>query len=119
MSLLPDDLTPLNLRAWLTTHMGLCGCTDVAEMLPVLVDLLQWHAAQTRPRYDTLYPQPGMFYLLAGWLDHLGLAEHGTAIRQPWLTAEGRRLLAALEATTPDAIQYAEGEAYDGVYYPA
>jgi hypothetical protein len=119
MTSLPEDLTPLNLKAYFHTAFGACGCSELDEMHATVLRLLEWHSAFAGPRamYDTLYSEVGVFYLLAGRLDSLGLAEHGTSIRHPWLTGDGQRLLAALHEHSADEIEAAQGEAYDGCYY--
>lgn len=114
---LPAHLTPLNLQAYLYNAWGACGCSETAEMVKSLQRLLEWIGGDKKESYDTLYPEIGTFYLLAGRLDSLGLTEHGTAIRYPWLTDEGKRLLSALQATTPEDIECSQGDAYDGCYY--
>jgi len=114
---LPADLTPLNLQAYLYNAWGVCGCSETDEMVKSLQRLLEWMEGDKSTRYDALYPEIGTFYLLAGRLDSLGLTEHGTSIRYPWLTDEGKRLLSALQSTTPEAIEEAQGEAYDGCTY--
>jgi len=114
---LPADLTPINLLAYLYNAWGKCGCSETDEMVASLIRLLEWMEGDKSTRYDALYPEIGTFYLLAGRLDALGLTEHGTAIRYPWLTDDGKRLLAALKSTDPEAIENADGEAYDGLSY--
>lgn len=114
---LPAELTPINLLAYLYNAWGRCGCSETAEMVKSLRRLLEWMDGDKETRYDTLYPELGTFYLLAGRLDSLGLTEHGSSIRYPWLTQDGKRLLAALQSTAPETIEDAEGEAYDGLSY--
>jgi len=115
---LPLDLTPLNIKAYLYNNLGLCGCSELDEIVAVLLRLLEWHGGDKETRYDELFPgNVGVFYLLAGMLDGLGLSEHGTAIRHPWLTEDGKRLLAALRRHPAQEIDDASGEAYDGCHY--
>lgn len=115
---LPTDLTPLNLLAYFGHAFGACGCSDIADMYLALLELLEWHnAGEGRVKYDELFETRGIFYLLAGLVDNLGLSEHGTAIRYPWLTDDGRRLLSALAEHGPDKIESASGKAYDGCHY--
>jgi hypothetical protein len=117
---LPDDLGPLNLKAWLYNNLGFCGCTDMGDAIGALLKLLEWHDDDMTARepWGTLYRDgEGLFYLLAGFIDVMGLSEHGSGIRHPWLTASGKRLLAALKAHTPEQIESAYGEAYDGCTY--
>lgn len=120
---LPADLSPLNLRAYLSNVFATCGCSELDEMIKVIVGLLEWHRQSNkganRIPYAAVFPGlVGVFYILAGILDHAGLAEHWDSIRGPYLTDDGERLLAALKQFTPDQIDDAEGTAYDGVYYP-
>lgn len=83
---LPPEWTPLNLQAYLCNAFGACGCSDIAAMRATLLRLLEWHASEKMTRCEDLYPDVGIFYLLAGQLDALGFAEHGISIRGPWLT---------------------------------
>lgn len=119
MTNFPDTLTPLNLKAYLTIAFNICGCTEFDLVLAEIKSLLQWHnSGSDRPSYETLFAgNAGVFYLLAGYLDQLRLCEHGTAIRHPWLTEDGKRLLTALEQITVEEIENAKGEAYDGLWY--
>lgn len=115
---LPNDLTPLNLKSYLFNALRACGCSEQEEMVGELIKLLEWHADRDKPSYKELYGgRIGVFYLLAGQLDELHLAEHGTSGRWPWLTESGQKLLAALEQYDADTIEAAEGEAYDGIWW--
>ena len=117
---LPEDLTPLNIRAWLSNVGFLCGCSEEDELLQALQRILDWHDSpmDRRVAYHDVYPgNVGAFYLVAATIDELGLAEHGGSIRNPWLTPDGARLAAAIRSTTYRAIADANGEAYDGLSY--
>lgn len=121
---LPADLTPVNLKAWLFNALGFCICFNWELALASLVRILDWHAAgdskdaQIGTVGEALYSDPGAFYLIAGLLDSAGLTEHGTTMRGgAWLTADGKRLLAALRKHTPEAIATATGDAYDGSHH--
>lgn len=115
---LPESLTPLNIKAYLYNAMGACGCSEIAAMAEELTAILKWtDVLEERAPYESLYPRRGTFYIVAGILDRLGLSEHGVAIRCPWLTPDGKRLLAALEACTPESVDTATGIAYDGNTY--
>lgn len=115
---LPTDLTPLNLQAYFFNAFGACGCSEIDEMRTTLIRLMEWHEIEKNTaQYQTLYNEVGVFYLLAGMLDHLGLSEHGVAIRYPWLTPDGKRLLEALKRHTADEIHDSTGQAYDGCTY--
>lgn len=114
------ELTPINLKAYFYNNFGACGCSELDEMLATVTSLLAWHdePMEKRPRYNELYDgNTGIFYLLAGLLDNLGLVEHGYSIRNPWLTVEGMDLLEALRKTSYEEIEEASGEAYDGLRY--
>jgi len=85
---------------FLQDAFGLCGCSEFDEVKAVLLGFLRWAKigpAEGRRQFSSLYPQLGMFYIVAGILDEHGLIEHGTAIRHPWITESGKRLLADLE----------------------
>lgn len=114
---LPEHLTPINILAYMYNALGKCGCSETDEMITSLRKLLEWVGSDGAIQYDALYPEIGVFYLLAGRLDDLGLIEHGISIRFPWLTDDGKRLLDALKTIEPETIEAAVGEAYDGVYY--
>jgi hypothetical protein len=115
---LPAELTPINLYAYFANCFESCGCSETGEMVDTVRRLMEWHdSGGDRPAYDTLYAETGVFYILAGLLDKLDLAEHGTSIRHPWLTSDGKRLLEALQKYTSEEIEEASGEAYDGLHY--
>lgn len=119
---LPEDLSPLNLQAYFFNAFGACGCSEIDEMHAALLRLMEWHDTRENPGHDrepytAIYPEIGLFYLMAGMLRRLGLSEHGVAIRCPWLTQDGERLLDAMRRITPEAMDAASGEAYDGCHY--
>lgn len=114
---LPEELSPVNLKAYFYNNFGACGCSDLSSMIDAVLKLLRWHEMSPRTHWEDLYKEPGVFYLLAGLLDSLGLAEHGGSIRHPWLTADGARLLSALNTTDSGVIEDAGGLAYDGLQY--
>ena len=118
MERLPVELTPINIRAYFHNAFGACGCSEIGEMVISIKTLLEWCGEKgTRVRYSELYPDLGIFYLMVGLLDSLGLIEHGTAIRYPWVTREGKRFLEALNITSVSEIEDASGEAYDGLWW--
>ena len=114
---LPEELTPINLKAYLSKAIGFCCCWEVDKVHATLLRLLEWHDAKDRPHYDTLYGDTGVYYLLAGVIENQFLSEYGTSIRCPWLTDDGSRLLEALRTISAAELHDATGEAYDGVYY--
>ena len=119
MEKLPEDLTPVNLRAYFANALGACGCSELGPMRDAIIRLLEWHEGDKDRvgAHSSMYPDIGVFYIMAGLMDRLGLAEHGISIRCPWLTADGKRLLAALKAVTVEDIDSASGEAHDGCTY--
>ena len=117
---LPEDLTPINIKAYFYNCFGACGCSELGEMVVTIKRLLEWHAASqedSRANYESLYGELGVFYLLSGMLENLDLADHGSSIRFPWLSGDGRRLLEALQKYLAEEIDDASGEAYDGLHY--
>lgn len=120
---LPADLTPLNIHAWLSNVGFTCGCSDGVAVIETLRKFLEWHDAKDRweknMSYETVLPgQEGAFYIIAAVIDDLGLAEHGSSIRAPWLTDDGKRLLDALRKYKPEEIdELPLAEAYDGISY--
>lgn len=115
---LPKDLTPLNIKAWLSQAGFTCGCSETDLVVKRLVDFLEFHALEDGKDYEKVCRDVGDFYIIAMRLDSLGLAEHGTSIRYPWLTDEGKRLLAALKKHGWKAIDDSFGIAYDGLTHP-
>lgn len=115
----PPTLTPINLHAYFYNAFGCCGCTEMHEVHNTVLKLLEWHANNLtgRCKFQQLYPEPGVFYLLSGWFELLGLTDHGVSIRCGWITPRGQLLLDALKQYTSDEIDNAEGEAYDGCHY--
>jgi len=116
---LPDEFTPINLKAYLFQAFGVCVCTEFGPIIKELRKLLEWHAEDIleRPSYDTLYEDTGTFYLLASQLSDLSLTEHGASIRCAWLTPYGERLLKALRETTAEELRSASGRSYTGFHY--
>ncbi len=114
---LPNDLSPINIKAYFQNALGACGCSELHTMVDVVKDLLDWCGVYKRIPYSLLYNSDGVYYLLVGRLDSLGLIEHGTSIRHPFLTEWGKKLLKALKETPIEDIENAEGEAYDGLWY--
>lgn len=118
---LPDELTPINLRAYFSNAFHTCGCHDVEAMIDEIRALLGWCAQSFddgRASFETLFPdREGVFYLLMGVLEGLDLSEHGTSSRCAWLTEYGDRLLRALTEHDSHTIADAEGDAYDRLYY--
>lgn len=121
---LPKDLTPLNIYAWLSNVGFSCGCSDLVAIIETLKHLLEWTARKDRypdPKggFEHVFPgNEGIYYILASVIDDLGLSEHGTSVRCPWLTKDGERLLEALRKYKPEEIDEVPlGEAYDGISY--
>ncbi len=116
---LPESLTPLNIHAWLMNAGFLCGCSEIGPVVKTLKFMLEWHESPAKSKdYQKLFHgDAGVFYILAGILDDLGLAEHGGSVRFPWPTEKGKALLEALRATSVEEIENAHGEAYDGVHH--
>ena len=118
----PDFTKLIDVKAFFYNELGACGCSDIKAMIVEVKRFLSWADSQSpdydnRIRFDELYGSEGIFYLIAGMLDHAGLIEHGSSIRCSWLTSEGIDLLSALNTLDPLAIEEAEGEAYDGLTY--
>ena len=110
MSKLPEHLTPAIINAWLVENIGYCGCMGAYPIEDIRI-ILEWAGSNmdTRLRCDQMYPDDdGVFCLIAGMMEKLDLMEHGAAIRCPWLTPDGERLLAAIKEFTPEAIANAE-----------
>lgn len=112
---MPETFTALDLRDWLAENLGLCGCTETSEYCMTVLRFLEWAGADmtTRSSYSTLYKEVGIFYLIAGCIEDAGLIEHGSALRHPWLTEGGKRVLFALKQHSADAIDQACDEAYN------
>ena len=118
---LPEELTPLNIKAYFSNTLGACGCSELDTMIESILRFLHW--CENYPTnikamgYFELYSEIGVFYIIAGLLDGLCLIQHGTSIRYPFLTEDGKRFLNALETYSAEEIDNANGEAYDGLYY--
>lgn len=91
-------------------HTPWCGCGTPEDALTFIRDALRaapWHEPAGKAfwgRYDD-----GAAHILAGVLDDLGLVEHGGSWYSSWLTEQGKRVLATIEAIPGDGI----GEMYD------
>lgn len=119
---LPDELTALNIRAWMHTHLHVCGCAEVDEVAKSLQRFLQWASKDPEERAEYLneFTDVGGFYILSGLLNDADIIWHGTSCRCPGLTDDGERLLAAMEALgkSPGVdISRATGIAYDETSY--
>lgn len=85
---------------YIESIFGVCGCSEIKPICKTLVKILEWANADidNRLRYDSLFDDVGIFYLLLGMCDQAGLIEHGVSIRHPWLTEEGKVLLSDLRS---------------------
>lgn len=119
VSTLPEDLSAVNVKAYIQNNFGGCGCWDYEAVCVELVTFLVWKNTPYTDRvsFSDLYPTEGVFYLIAGSLDRLELTDHGTSIRCGWLTDDGKRFLAALKKFTGEQIHDSGGMAYDGLDY--
>lgn len=117
---IPKDLTPINIKAFLSNTFGMCGCSEFDEVIKVLIKILELidkPNKQVRWHKEEFGNEAGFYYIIAGILDEERLIDHGTAIRYPWLTDDGKRFLEAIKNIKPEEVEMAEGEAYDGVVY--
>jgi hypothetical protein len=124
----PDFDKPIDILAFFMNELGACGCSELEPMIRVVRDSLEWAGALSmewppkptveRAEYDTLYGgDVGLFYIIIGILDHAGLINHGTSVRYPFLSEQGKMMLAALKKFSPAEIEEAKGEAYDALAY--
>jgi len=114
----PDFTKPIDVKAFFYNKFGACGCSEIDLMINVIRDLLEWMDTPDHSFYNTLFNgSTGVYYILIGLFDNLGLCEHGIAIRYPWLTEKGRELLKALQTIAAEQIDKSEGKAYNGLYY--
>ena len=121
MNDLPKEYNPLNLKAVLQSKFPYCGCFEEDEVIKSIIKLLKWCQEDIKSRisYDKLYEEVGVFYILAGLLTDIDFIEHGTSVRYPWLTEEGKKFLKALSEYSYEEINKATGKAYDGIEYIA
>lgn len=121
MTKFPEQLTPLNIRAYLSTAFNLCGCVDLDDTINIIQDFLVWcnSPIEHRKSFDDLFSHdtPGVYYLISAAFEREDLITHGMAIRYPFLTENGAALLGGLQNTSIKDIGEATGEAYDGVTY--
>jgi len=111
---------PVDIQAFFYNEFGACGCSDLEAMINVVKGLLEWMSENImeRPGYEKLFNgNEGVFYLLIGRLDNLGLSEHGVSLRCSWITKRGQEFLKAIQTFSVEEIEYSEGEAYDGLSY--
>lgn len=114
----PDFTKAVNVKAFFFNKLGACGCSELDVMLYTIHYLIEWMNDRDRECYDTLFGgDTGVYYIIAGILDSVGLCEHGGSIRYPWLTPKGKNLLRALQTFSIDQIEQSVGEAYDGCEY--
>jgi len=93
-----------------------CGCSEDDLVAKELIKVLEWakEDCEKRERYDKLYENDGVFYIIAGFLDNRYMIEHGTSIRCSWITEDGKILLETLKNIDWGNIK---GVAYDGCFY--
>jgi hypothetical protein len=116
----PDFTKAVDVNAFFTNELGVCGCSEIDLIIGVVRDTLKWLGddISTRQGYLTIFDgNNGIYYLVVGALDRCGLCEHGSSIRHPWLTITGEQLLKALQTFSVEEIDDAKGEAYDGCWY--
>lgn len=113
------EWTPLNIKACLYKDFHMCGCSDTEETIKSIRKIMEWCAMDSEKKFcgEDLYPETGVFYLLIGLLTDMDFASHGSSVRFSWLDPAGEQFLEALQKYTPDEIEAATGEAYDGLDY--
>ena len=114
--LLPENLNPINLKVFIYNSFGLDSLCELDQVIRSLIRLLEWHENKTVHPYE-LFSEKGVFWMLTGILNTLGLSDYGVSPQRPWLTTEGKLFLTALKTYTIEEIEDAKGEAYDGFYY--
>ena len=85
-----------------------CGCGNPASGYMLLRDALKalpWYES----RFWDAYPE-GAATIIVGFIDGLGLLEHGSSWRGSWLTPFGEAVLAALGDKTDAEIEAARRE---------
>jgi len=107
----PDFAKPVDVLAFFQHAFGACVCSDMVEIIQPIIRVLDWTQGQPID-FD------GPFYIVAGILTNWGLLEHGTSIRNSWITDEGIQLMHTLDEYGED-IADASGVAYDGLDYGA
>lgn len=95
-----DDGRPYVLDSLVTTELGWCGCGDPEAVDKVMLAYLRSRAAEDWP--DPEGVSDDAVLLLAYIADALRWTEHGSSVGGAWLTDDGRKALANLEAATTD-----------------
>lgn len=117
----PDFKKAIDIKAFFYKKLGACSCS-CSEMEPMLLEiktLLEWGCSDIddRKSYENIYNNKGIFYIIAGIMNTIGLLEHGTSIRCAWTTLMGMELLEGLKTFSFDKIANSEGDAYNGCCY--
>lgn len=88
---------------WLCLALPLCGCGS-GDDFELILDVLRWSAVNSddKERHREPYLQSGCYCsiaheMAAKILNHVGLVEHGTGIGWPWITEDGKKLLAKID----------------------
>lgn len=89
-------------------EFGACDCGDPDAVAELLFHVLRRISeGPWRNGLDDLLTSDGVMFSYLGWLNHIGLLEHGSSL-PGWLTDRGREVLAALVAFGTDAEAWTE-----------
>jgi len=93
-----DGISHESPEDWLWSFLGGCGCGSHDEILARVRTVFHLFGTDYRERggwsiYDDLTDE-----LIAHWLDHAGLIEHGSGIGGSWLTDKGHQVYNSLKA---------------------
>lgn len=69
-------------------YLGLCSCGNPDEITMYVISMLERLENRSCGEYEDM---PYMFFV--SWANEQGYAEHGTAIKNSWLTDDGKQLL--------------------------
>lgn len=98
--------TALNI---LDENFGWCGCSEEEKMLDEIRKVLDWASLEDKDkRYQEGFP--AVYYIVAGILNNLEFIEHGTAIRYPWLTDEGKEFKEIVSKSYDEIDKLADAE---------
>lgn len=88
-----------DLHHFFSDEMPMCGCGNpesVGFMVRDILALCPLYESASQAKIKLILPNDGVFYLVLGVLDRVGLIEHGGGIGGSWITPKGEMILNSL-----------------------
>lgn len=71
--------------------LGGCGCGSGDEIEKIVFNVLELFATEFNERAWSVYDDL-KYEIIAHWMEHKGLLEHGSSVGASWLSEEGKRI---------------------------